>query len=188
MSKYAVGFLSYVRADDEHDKGNLTAFRKRLSGEVSAQTGEIFDIFQDRDDIGWGQNWRDRIDDCIDAGMFLICIITPRFFRSDACRNELEHFLAREKELGRKDLVLPVYYIGCRELENPDRRDGDPLAQLISTRNYVDWRTLRHQPIDSRPVRERLAELAGDICRALETRLPDGLVNNWGVKLSDKPC
>src|SRR5438094_877627 len=95
---HPVGFMSYVRADDDHDRGMLTEFRKRLSGEVFAQTGEIFHIFQDRTDIGWGQSWQERIDDAIDAGTFLICIITPRFFLSASCRNELERFLAREKE------------------------------------------------------------------------------------------
>jgi hypothetical protein len=40
MSRHPLGFFSYVRADDEHDSGSLTEFRKRLSGEVCAQTGE----------------------------------------------------------------------------------------------------------------------------------------------------
>lgn len=53
MSSNAIGFMSYVRADDEHDAGYLTDFRERLSGEVRAQTGMRFDIFQDRHDIAW---------------------------------------------------------------------------------------------------------------------------------------
>jgi F-box protein 11 len=177
MSKYPVGFLSYVRADDEHDDGYLTRFRIRLSGEVYAQTGEIFDIFQDRQDIGWGANWESRINDCLDAGMFLICIITPCFFKSAACRNELERFLAREKELGRQDLILPVYYIDCPVLDEVDMRAADPLAQLIGSRNYVDWRDLRFEPLDTPAVKKRLARIATDIRRALGTRLPTGLVN-----------
>ena len=179
MSKYPVGFLSYVRADDEHDDGYLTRFRKRLSGEVHAQTGEIFDIFQDRADIGWGANWEDRINDCIDAGMFLICIITPCFFKSAACRNELERFLAREKELGRNDLILPIYYISCPLLEGELKRDTDPLAQLIRTRHYVDWRELRFESLDSLPAKKKLAGIATEIREALETRLPAGVINKW---------
>ena len=41
----------------------------------------------------------------------LIPILTPSFFNSEPCRAELEQFLEREKELGRNDLVLPLYYI-----------------------------------------------------------------------------
>lgn len=183
MSKYPLGFLSYVRADDDHDCGRLTEFRERLKGEVNAQTGELFHIFQDRSDIAWGQKWKERINDTIDAGTFLICIITPRFFKSDACRDELERFVAREKELGRSDLILPVYYIDCPVLEDEARREADPLAQLISTRNYIDWRTLRFESLDSPEVKKMLAKLATGIRLALETRFPDGMVNNWGQKL-----
>jgi F-box protein 11 len=183
MSIHPVGFLSYVRADDEHDHGRLTEFRKRLSDEVYAQTGQLFPIFQDRDAIAWGQNWRERINDSIDAGTFLICIITPRFFRSDSCRYELERFLAREKEIGRNDLILPVYYIDCPVLNDECKREADPLAQLISTRNYVDWRELRFESINSGRAEKALAELATDIRSALDTRFPEALVNKWGLKL-----
>lgn len=172
MSKYPAGFLSYVRADDEHDRGNLTEFRKRLSGEVYAQAGVRFDIFQDKSHIAWGDNWRERINDCLDSGTFLICIITPRFFTSDACREEVERFAERERALGRSDLILPVYYIECPLLEDAASREADPIARLIGSRNYVDWRDLRFDPIDSPAVRKRLAMLAAQIVRALETRFP----------------
>lgn len=50
------------------------------------QTGEEFPIFQDRNDIAWGQNWQVRIDQALDAVTLLVVIITPSFFRSPACR------------------------------------------------------------------------------------------------------
>jgi F-box protein 11 len=101
--------MSYVRFNDEHDDGQLTAFRERLSKEVRAQTGEDFPIFQDRNDIAWGQGWQQRIDETLDAVTLLLVIITPGFFRSPACRAEVARFLERERELGRQDLILPVY-------------------------------------------------------------------------------
>jgi cobaltochelatase CobT len=109
MSRTALAFMSYVNVDDQHESGRLTQLRERLSGEVRMQTGAPFDIFQDRKDIAWGQQWQERINQSLDAVTFLIPIITPAFFRSDACRDELERFLKREKELGRGDLILPVY-------------------------------------------------------------------------------
>jgi hypothetical protein len=48
-------FMSYVRFVDQHEGGQLTEFRERLSAEVHIQTGEAFPIFQDRNDIAWGQ-------------------------------------------------------------------------------------------------------------------------------------
>lgn len=51
MSRTALAFMSYVNLDDQHEQGRLTRFRECLSGEVRMQTGEPFDIFQDRKDI-----------------------------------------------------------------------------------------------------------------------------------------
>ncbi|MFL6674114.1 MAG: right-handed parallel beta-helix repeat-containing protein [Massilia sp.] len=172
MGKSPIGFMSYVRFDDEHENGRLTEFCKRLSGEVRLQTGEQFEIFQDRNDITWGQQWKNRIVDCIDAGMFLIPIITPSFFKSDPCREELERFLTREAELGRNDLILPLYYVNCPILEDECKRNADPLAKLVSERNYFDWRKLRFEHFGSPQSAQMLAKLATQIADALESRLP----------------
>jgi hypothetical protein len=66
-------------------------------------------------------------------------VITPGFFRSKPCRDELARFLAREKSLGRSDLVLPVYYINCPTLNDEVKRAGDDLAQAIYEHQYADW-------------------------------------------------
>jgi hypothetical protein len=70
MTKQPIAFLSYVRADDEHEGGRLSQFRELLGREVRMQTGEEFPIFQDRNDIKWGQNWKQRLDDSLDAVTF----------------------------------------------------------------------------------------------------------------------
>jgi F-box protein 11 len=176
--------LSYARADDDHDRGNLSEFGKRLRGEVQAQTGNPFHIFQDRNDIAWGQNWRERVHDWIDAGTFFICILTPCFFKSHACRHELEHFIASEKESGRTNMILPVLYIDCPVLDDPFKRDADPLAKLISTRDRVDWRELRFEPLDSPGARRKMASLAIDIRQALESQRAEELLDAGGQKLA----
>ncbi len=108
-SRSPMAFMSYVRLVDKHDHGRLTEFGERLSTEVQVQSGTEFPIFQDRNDIKWGQNWKQRLDESLDEVMFLIPIITPGFFKSRPCRDELEKFLEREKKLERNDLILPVY-------------------------------------------------------------------------------
>jgi hypothetical protein len=54
MGAKPAAFMSYVRFNDEHDDGQLSQFRERLSAEVRVQTGGEFAIFQDRNDIAWG--------------------------------------------------------------------------------------------------------------------------------------
>lgn len=160
MSGQPAAFMSYVRFDDEHDDGQLTAFRERLSTEVQVQTGEEFFIFQDRNDIAWGQNWNARIDKALDAVTLLVPVITPGFFRSPACRTETVRFLERERDLGRSDLIVPVYYISTPELDDPVSREADELAQALAARQYTDWRELRFDLFTSPVVRKALAQLA----------------------------
>lgn len=153
-------FMSYVRFDDQHDDGQLTTFRERLAAEVRAQSGHEFPIFQDRTDIAWGQNWQQRIDEALDAVTLLVVIVTPSLFRSDPCRAEFRRFRSREEQLGRSDLILPVYYIGAREMESPAARDADDMATVLASRQLVDWRELRFEPFASPLVRRSVAQLA----------------------------
>jgi hypothetical protein len=160
MSGQPAAFMSYVRFNDQQDDGQLTQFRERLSAEVRAQTGYEFPIFQDRSDIAWGQAWQQRIEQALDGVTLLVVIITPSFFRSAACRAEVERFLARERELGRQDLILPVYYVSTPELDDPVRRDADELARVVASRQLADWRELRFEPFSSPMVRRTVAQLA----------------------------
>ena len=79
-------FLSYTRFDDRHDGGAISEFRRRLADSVRAVTGEAFEIFQDMDGIGLGQHWPGKLDEMLKETRFFIPILTPSFFRSQACR------------------------------------------------------------------------------------------------------
>lgn len=153
-------FMSYVRFDDAHEDGQLSAFRERLAGEIRIQTGHEFPIFQDRNDIAWGQNWRQRIEEALDEVTLLLVIVTPGLFHSRACRDEVARFREREQKLGRTDLILPVYYVSAREIDDPELRKADKLASLLWSRQYADWRELRFEPLTSPVVRKQVATLA----------------------------
>ena len=153
-------FMCYARFNEQHDDGQLSQFRALLSAEIRVQTGEEFPIFQDRNDIAWGEAWQQRINEALDTVTLLLVIITPSFFRSPACRSEVERFLARERKLGREDLILPVYYVSTPELDDPVLRDADPLARELAARQFADWRELRFEPFTSPMVRRALAQLA----------------------------
>ena len=40
---------------------------------------------------------------------------------------------AREHDLGRDDLILPVYYVSTPELDDSERRDADKLAWRLTS-------------------------------------------------------
>ena len=173
VERRIMAFMSYAHFANEHDKGYLTEFCKRLSGEVQLLLGEEFPIFQDRENIEWGESWKGRIDDSLDSTTFLITIITPGFFKSDYCRDELKRFLEREKKLARNDLVLPVYYVETPLLEDKSLRAKDELAKIIASHKYADWRELRFEELDSKQVRKSINKMATQICKSLDRNCPN---------------
>jgi len=159
-------FMTYVHADDLD--GRLTRLREELSREITMQIGESFDIFHDRKDIAWGQNWEKRITGALNEVTFLLAIITPGFFNSEHCRKEFGIFLEREKKLRRDDLILPLYYVDTPRLNDAKKREADPIATIIAGRQYADWRELRFEPFTSPQAGKTLACLAGKVRDALE--------------------
>jgi formylglycine-generating enzyme required for sulfatase activity len=166
MAKRPDAFLSYTRFDDQHERGKISEFRKRLADAVRAVTGEPFEIFQDVDDIAVGERWSGKLEKMIDEAPLFIPILTPSYFRSQPCRDELEKFLVAEKAKGRDDLVLPIYYIECDVLEDPALRAVDPLAAEIYQRQRYDWRKLWYSSFGTAMVRRALEELARDVAGA----------------------
>lgn len=161
MAERPAAFMSYVRFNDRHDDGQISQFRERLAAEVRAQTGIEFPIFQDRSDIAWGQNWQERIDGALDAATLLLVIVTPSLFGSAPCRAEFHRFRERERALGRSDLILPIYWIGTREIDDPAAREADEMARVLASRQHADWRELRFEPITGPAARRAIAALAG---------------------------
>ncbi|MFY9610717.1 MAG: toll/interleukin-1 receptor domain-containing protein [Blastocatellia bacterium] len=160
-------FMSYAHIDNKY--GQLTEFRDRLSNEVHVQTGEAFPIFQDRDDILLGQTWHQRIKEALQKEVtFLIPILTPSFFKSDACREELTVFLDRERSLKRNDLIFPMYYIGCRVLEDERLRASDQLGTAIAARQWADWRGLRFEPFESPQSCKAIMQIASQISATID--------------------
>jgi cobaltochelatase CobT len=160
----SAAFLSYVHSDDDHDRGRITQLRERLEGEVKMHTGLPFRIFQDRNDLEWGQHWESRISDTLDATTFLIPVITPSFFKSPACRSEFSIFQKRESVLGSSRLILPIYYLNCDEIEEVS---ADEIAGVLKARQWSDWRGLRFHELSSPEVSSHLASQAAMIKSAV---------------------
>ncbi len=151
-------FLSYARQDDENSVGHLSELRSLLEREMQSITGDAkFRIFQDQEDVGWGQKWQNRIDESIDGSLILIPIISPFFFKRSACCDELERFLECESKLGRDDLILPIYFI---EIPNFSSKNQNKLIAIISGRQYQDWRNFRHEDLKTFASKKRIAVLA----------------------------
>src|SRR5262249_39612963 len=165
-----VGFFSYSREDDEDSGGKLSKLRERIQAELRGQLGRTkrdFRLWQDKVAIAHGELWEDTIKRGISESVFFIPIITPTAVKSRFCKFEFETFLAREKELGRSNLVFPILYIPVPALMD-DRWRQDPLLSIIGSRQYEDWQNLRHlDASSSEAVALRVQTFCANICRAL---------------------
>ena len=162
-SESFVAFFSYVRLNDEHDRGKLTLLRKLLQTELWVQAGRQLPIFQDQENLEWGRRWMDRITDVLSSCSILIAVVTPSYLLSRACRFEFEYFLAQESQLKRK-IILPVLYI-----DTPGLKDtNDNIAVEISKHQWVDWRDLRFTSLTSTKTNKKLASMAKRIWELVE--------------------
>jgi len=169
-----LAFFSYVQGNDEHDRGKLTFFRKLLQAELWAQTGKDYLIFQDIENIEWGQRWNERIKVVLDTSSILIAIITPSYLVSQSCRFEFNYFLEREKEFGSK-LILPILYIDTPSLNDKN----DFIAVEVSKRQWIDWRDLRFASPTSAKVNKKLESLAKQIRELIKTDMSNQTVTNF---------
>jgi len=165
-----VGFFSYSREDDEDSGGRLSKLRERIQAELRGQLGRTkrdFRLWQDKVAIAHGELWEDTIKKGISESVFFIPIITPTAVRSYHCKFEFDSFLAREKELGRSNLVFPILYIPVPALTG-DRWRQDPLLSIIGSRQYEQWQNVRQLDPSSTEVALRVEKFCANICRALE--------------------
>ena len=136
-------------------------------------TGEVFPIFQDREDILVGQRWRDRILNTINGSTLLIVIITPSFLRSSSCREEVQLFVERERRLNRDDLIIPLLYVRTPGLDHPE----DEVAEDLKNRQFFPWQDLRFEDIDSKEIRIEVNRLAEHVVKAIQRSKESGEVD-----------
>ena len=94
-------FWSYVRKDDKAEGGRIVHLAQLLSQRIELLTGEdSFRIFVDNTSIHWGHHFEKKLEEAIVDTTMFICVITPRYFKSRACRDELRLFASTAKRLG----------------------------------------------------------------------------------------
>lgn len=161
--------LSYTRKDDEFYGGYITAFRKTLETAVHVVSGdEGFRLFQDIEGIVIGEQWQKRLAEVIGAANFLVPMVSPLFLNSQPCRQEIDLFLAHERELKRDDLILPVYFQSSAKFEKEEEKAKDRVAVELAKRHMFDWRDNADLPLQDPAARKAIKALATAVVAALE--------------------
>lgn len=164
MAGGAAAFWSYVQKDNAGDQGRILALAEDLRERYRIQTGEELELFVDRD-IGWGEAWKQRIDKAIAGTTFFIPILTPSYFKSQACREEILTFARTAERLGLGDLILSVYWVDVPGLGDSPEDSSDEVIQIAAKYNWEDLREESLEERDSAPYRKAVAKLAAELAR-----------------------
>jgi len=165
------GFWSYTSADDTASRGRLSQLRRLLADALQLRIGRTpkVHIFQDVAAIPHGAYWLKEIHKALADSSFFIPIVTPAFLQSEMCCHEVLHFREREAAVGRDDLILPLHYISVDDVDphRPSEVHVPAVLELLRSRQWIDFRTLRFRDPNGEEVALKLDELAGSIRAAL---------------------
>jgi uncharacterized protein len=156
-------FLSYVRADDDAEHGRITQLARDLIDRYRLITGEELELFIDKDSLRWGEEWQDRINSQLLRTTFFVPVITPRFLKSPACRDEVGTFERTSRALGTEAFILPILW---NELRSNDA--DDTVASSLRSHNWEDWTSLKYEDRTAGAYNKQLDEMATRLANAVD--------------------
>jgi len=160
----STGFWSYVHKDDDADGGRIVKLAHDIVAQYEMQTNDTIQLFLDRDDMAWGNEWQAKLDSSLASVAFFVPVLTPRYFASAVCRGELNTFARRADDLGVGQLLMPILYMDFPGLD--EDTPTDDLVTLVKKFHWVDWRTLRFADQESAEYRRAVSELATRLVEA----------------------
>ncbi|MEV4805742.1 TIR domain-containing protein [Nonomuraea sp. NPDC049421] len=171
-------FCSYRRADND------TIFRDTVDHLVAdmkslheAETGRTLEIFFDREELGWGDDFREVIDRAVQEATFFMPIVTARYFDSEWCRHEFLTFYRKARILGVTELILPIVLAGASFVRTDS---SDKVASTIAAIQHADWSNLWQEGRGSAAWRSAVTELVRrivDLRALVETQLNRQVLN-----------
>lgn len=160
----ARGFWSYVHSDDEAEGGRISQLARDVVAQYQMITGDMIELFLDRDSLEWGDDWRPKVDSSLASVAFFIPVLTPRYFQSAECRRELNFFGRRATSLGVRELVMPIMYVDAPGLH--DDPPVDEAMALVKPFQWEDWTQLRFASPQSGEYRIAVSRLAKRLAEA----------------------
>jgi hypothetical protein len=106
-------FLSYERGDSAWVEG----FRSALSRLVRDQLGQHLTVWQDKDNIRFGQDWPDEIHRGISQAAAFLAVCSASYFQSEWCTHEYSKFVP---ESGLEPLKAGAFYRFQKVVKAPD--------------------------------------------------------------------
>lgn len=157
-------FLSYVHSDDAI-LGVVEDFKTSLESFAHSDRGRRLEVFLDRQSIGWGDDWQEKIREGVSGAMIFMPLLTRRYFESTACREELLAFHNGADELSATELLLPVVMLG-RSFIRVD--SDDHVVHIVASHQYRNLQEAVLAGPGTAEWRRALLGLANDLVDAVE--------------------
>jgi len=154
-----IAFFSYTRIDDRLTSGLVSAIRHELEDAIAFYNGKRLEVFQDVADIEGGDIWRERLERALAEATIFLPIVTPSFFNSKHCREELRRFLARD------DAPTIVFPIKLLDTSYAVDAACDELAAEIFKRQGLDWQNYNSRRTVSQGLRTDIYKAAEEILK-----------------------
>lgn len=146
-------FLSYCHADNEYLDNAMTTLANELAKEYEFQFGTGLQLFVDKKGLLWGDDWQAEIARNIEETHFLIPCVTPRYLRSQICRDEFLRFLGRAKQDKRCRILSLIW-------QAPENSQPDQVMDAIGSFQYEDVSPLRNKTPKDSEYKEVIQHLA----------------------------
>lgn len=162
-------YLSYAYPDNAD--GFVNQLRDLLAQELQVQTGEPAEVDWDIDRMRPGATWSKQVEEFVDRATALVPVMSPSYFKSNACRKEFEVFLERGQRVNRP-LVFPVYFVTAGEVENAAPQPQGLWVQTLRQHKIFDLRQHRFS-LSSTTARRVIVALSTSIRDAHAHRPPE---------------
>ncbi|MEV0727701.1 toll/interleukin-1 receptor domain-containing protein [Polymorphospora sp. NPDC050346] len=158
-------FISYARSDNETFNGVVDQFKKSLQGMYEAKTGRTLEVFVDRDDLGWGDDWRSGITEAVKSATAFIPMISMKYFTRPRCREELMAFYENARIMEVTGLILPVILAGGDRIRADDERKE---VRIIEQLNHKSIETAMLEGYNSGAWLTRMNDITLNLIRSVE--------------------
>lgn len=152
------GFFSYAHKDNEAEGGAITNLAHNLASQYELLTGDEIKLWLDREDIGWGDVWREEINSGLANTAFFIPILTPAYFNSESCKSEVSQILEINRNQETQKLILPILYT---EVSDTIAAQSEPelIEQLLAIQ-HENWCETRLEESSSAVYRRSIVKMA----------------------------
>ncbi|MDR1368887.1 MAG: TIR domain-containing protein [Dysgonamonadaceae bacterium] len=165
------GFLSYSTQDDKFfQRKDITKLKKNIEDCIQKACGRKIHIFQYAENMQTGQSLTDELKREMKEASFFIPIITPSYFTSEPCRNELEYYTNCLRKDSRR--IFPIYLTDINPNIAVFDEDAAKLYGKYCKKDlyYCDLRGLSISKTNSK-YEKKIKGLAEDICKFLNPLL-----------------